>query len=176
MATGISSSTLGISTFLTGSCALTLGLISERSISISGISISALGVSTLAFGISTFAGSAFTSSSSFLILGSSISISERSMLGVSALGAWVCVACVLSPTKSSGISKDIGSSISVWTSFVLEGSTFGFSARGITISGISISIFGDSGSVFSILISFIGSISIGLMTGSSTLGASFLSS
>ena len=98
------------------------------------------------------------------------------MLGVSALGAWVCAACVLSPTKSSGISKDIGSSISVWTSFVLEGSTFGFSARGITISGISISIFGDSGSVFSILISLIGSISIGLMTGSSALGASFLSS
>ena len=176
MAIGISSSTLGISTFLAGSCTLALGLISERSISISGISISALGVSTLAFGISTFAGSAFTSSS-FLILGSSISISERSMLGVSALGAWVCVACVLSPTKSSGISKDIGSSISAWTSFVLEGSTFGFSACGITISGISsISIFGDSCSVFSILISLIGSISIGLMTGSSALGASFLSS
>ena len=175
MATGISSSTLGISTFLAGSCTLALGLISERSISISGISISALGVSTLAFGISTFAGSAFTSSS-FLILGSSISISERSMLGASALGAWGCVACVLSPTKSSGISKDIGSSISVWASFVLEGSTFGFSACGITISGISISIFGDSGSVFSILISLIGSISIGLMTGSSALGASFLSS
>ena len=175
MATGISSSTLGISTFLTDSCTLALGLISERSISISGISISALGVSTLAFGISTFAGSAFTSSS-FLILGSSISISERSMLGVSALGAWVCVACVLSPTKSSGISKDIGSSISVWASFVLEGSTFGFSVCGITISGISISIFGDSGSVFSILISLIGSISIGLMTDSSALGASFLSS